>query len=610
MPNLNTQRFLRADLLAIIASVLLACTFLQVRGLRGYTHWSIILLARVTIAFIVMTGIARLRGIRLSFSRNRLVWLMMGLACMGISGNIYAVSILPPAEVLVFGMASPIWVALALIVFFKKYISFSTWFALGFGFSGMIVFSQPHFNSDKVSMFVALWVGICFGIAVLIISRIRGVRSNVIICHTLGALVIFSTGLVTYFYFQKELYFQFTDWKILLMFPGIGLCAAFASLFRIRATQLGNVPLISSLSYICIPVTAAFSFIFWQEYPSILSMLGMVMIILSALWVVFNPAKTRPIVLIDMLLDQDNALSAPEDFYAPEVRKSVEQTVEKAERKTSCEMRVHLEIQRKFHIAQPPENIFLRLGMDKTRFGNGILVFVRFRPQKIIILSDSRIEDRLNKNDIRKLVEKFSTEKTCLTVDYLKFFIEGLGEHLQHFYPVRDCFEDEISNKVSIGLEPIVVAEISIVHTANHTSPKVLFDANARKNIENTIENAENKTSCEIRVHIDSPGKSHKESSPENVFHNLGIDLTRFGNGILVFVQFKPSKIIVLSDPRIQECISNSDIDNFRRRISKTKPRLPAEYLTLLIEELGETMQTFYPVTDCYDDELPNTVSF
>ena len=121
-----------------------------------------------------------------------------------------------------------------------------------------------------------------------------------------------------------------------------------------------------------------------------------------------------------------------------------------AERKTSGEVRVHIEKKCKRDALQEAEMWFGKLGMHKTRDRNGILIYLAVESRVFAVYGDKGIHE--------KVYQQFWDE---ITADLESKFREGLfteglvdvihrtGEQLQKYFPLSANDKDELSNDVS-----------------------------------------------------------------------------------------------------------------------------------------------------------------
>lgn len=73
---------------------------------------------------------------------------------------------------------------------------------------------------------------------------------------------------------------------------------------------------------------------------------------------------------------------------------------------------------------------------------------------------------------------------------------------------------------------------------------------------------AEEKTSGEIRVHIERHSKEEPLQRAAKIFHDLGMDETRFQNGVLIYVATEDHKVAVYAGKSIHRKVEEGFWDN------------------------------------------------
>lgn len=122
-----------------------------------------------------------------------------------------------------------------------------------------------------------------------------------------------------------------------------------------------------------------------------------------------------------------------------------------AERRTSGEIRVHIQPKAGGDIRKAAERTFERLGMTKTALRNGVLLFIACEEQRFTILGDSGIDERVPAgfwDDIAaKLTIRFQRAEFT---DGIVEAIERAGEQLGTFFPRAEDDVDELANDINI----------------------------------------------------------------------------------------------------------------------------------------------------------------
>ena len=123
-----------------------------------------------------------------------------------------------------------------------------------------------------------------------------------------------------------------------------------------------------------------------------------------------------------------------------------------AERRTSGELRVHLEDHIEEDVLDHAAYVFEELGMHRTRDRNGVLVYVAVADRQVAVLGDSGINEQVPDGfwtDVVGLLKlHFAAGRHA---EGLVEAVHLIGEKLSSFFPLREDDTDELSNEVSIG---------------------------------------------------------------------------------------------------------------------------------------------------------------
>ena len=125
--------------------------------------------------------------------------------------------------------------------------------------------------------------------------------------------------------------------------------------------------------------------------------------------------------------------------------------IEKAEKFTSGEIRLHVENTLEGDLAKRAAKVFDELGMDQTKDKTGVLFYIAIKSRHFAILGDKGINDKVGDQfwtDIRDhIITNIKDNKL------VKGFEEGIimaGKALAVNFPIQDDDENELDNEISI----------------------------------------------------------------------------------------------------------------------------------------------------------------
>ncbi len=125
-------------------------------------------------------------------------------------------------------------------------------------------------------------------------------------------------------------------------------------------------------------------------------------------------------------------------------------SIQQAEQGTSGEIRVHVEDSTGKEPLQRAEEVFLKLGMQKTKDRTGVLIYVAAKDHKLAVVGDEGINKVVGKDfweaEKELLIEHFSRG------DYYEGLLKVVGmvgEQLKQFFPKKPGDTNELPDEVS-----------------------------------------------------------------------------------------------------------------------------------------------------------------
>lgn len=121
---------------------------------------------------------------------------------------------------------------------------------------------------------------------------------------------------------------------------------------------------------------------------------------------------------------------------------------------------------------------------------------------------------------------------------------------------------------------------------------------------------AENKTSGEIRVHIEKSTSLVPLDRAKEVFHFLKMDLTKQQNGVLIYIAVKSKQFAIYGDKGIDNVVPDNFWNLTRDAIqSQFKQGNFKQGLIDGILQAGNQLQQHFPWDSDDKNELPDTIS-
>ncbi|MEM7381476.1 MAG: TPM domain-containing protein [Bacteroidota bacterium] len=144
--------------------------------------------------------------------------------------------------------------------------------------------------------------------------------------------------------------------------------------------------------------------------------------------------------------------SEVEAFLTAEEEQEVVSAILKAERKTSGEIRVHIETHTNLEQMVRAQQVFHLLKMDNTKDENGVLIYVAVQDRKFTIYGDRGIDKVVPAdfwNSTKDLIQRHFQQGR-----FKQGLVEGIlkaGKELQAHFPWEHGDLNELSDEISKG---------------------------------------------------------------------------------------------------------------------------------------------------------------
>ena len=200
-----------------------------------------------------------------------------------LSGLIALVSIfialrnLPLATVVSITFAAPIFTTIFSIFLLNEKVGLYRWLAVLVGFAGIIVITEPGFSS--LNFYYIYPIIFCLGLSYVAIA-IRKLSSTepVWLISFFFSFSIAILGLLSFF--QGWVMPNLLDLFLLSM---VGILGGLANLWLSQSYKLSEVSLVTPLKYLALVFAIIFGYFIWQEIPTLKTLIGALLVILSSL---------------------------------------------------------------------------------------------------------------------------------------------------------------------------------------------------------------------------------------------------------------------------------------------------------------------------------------
>ncbi len=183
---------------------------------------------------------------------------------------------LPLATVVSISFAAPIFTTIFSIFILKEKVGFYRWLAVFVGFIGIIVISEPGYSSLNINYLYP--IVFCLGLSYVAIA-IRQLSSTEPV-WLIGLYFSFSIMIISFFTFSQG--WLMPNLKDLFLLSMVGILGGLANLWLTHSYKLSEVTLVTPLKYLALVFGIFFGYIIWNEVPTIKTLLGASLVIISS----------------------------------------------------------------------------------------------------------------------------------------------------------------------------------------------------------------------------------------------------------------------------------------------------------------------------------------
>ena len=142
------------------------------------------------------------------------------------------------------------------------------------------------------------------------------------------------------------------------------------------------------------------------------------------------------------------------EFFSEEEKQQLVAAIQQAEKRTSGEVRIFVESRCRFVDAvDRAKELFLQLGMEKTKERNATLIYIAFEDHQLAILGDEGIHQKVGQEywnkEVAKIIHEFRSEHI---LDGICQVVYDIGEALQQFFPYdNETDKTELPDDIIFG---------------------------------------------------------------------------------------------------------------------------------------------------------------
>ena len=188
-----------------------------------------------------------------------------------------AIRNLPLATVVSISFAAPIFTTIFSIFFLSEKVGLYRWLAVIVGFVGIIIITEPGFSS--LNIYFIYPIIFCLGLSYVAIAIRQLSATEPIWLIALN----FSAAITIVSFFTIPFGWIMPDIKDLILLSFIGIFGGVANLWLSQSYKFSEVSLVTPLKYLALVFAIIFGYLIWNEVPSIKTLLGALLVIISSI---------------------------------------------------------------------------------------------------------------------------------------------------------------------------------------------------------------------------------------------------------------------------------------------------------------------------------------
>ena len=184
---------------------------------------------------------------------------------------------LPLATVVSISFAAPIFTTIFSIFFLSEKVGLYRWLAVIVGFVGIVIITEPGFTS--LNIYFIYPIIFCLGLSYVAIAIRQLSSTEPIWLISLN----FSIAITVASFFTIPFGWVMPEIKDLFLLSLIGIFGGVANLWLSQSYKFSEVSLVTPLKYLALVFAIIFGYFIWGEIPTIKTLLGAFLVIISTL---------------------------------------------------------------------------------------------------------------------------------------------------------------------------------------------------------------------------------------------------------------------------------------------------------------------------------------
>ena len=271
-----------------------------IRSIAGSYPVHEIVFVRSVVALVPLLVIAHVDGGLIGL-RTRRPWahvLRGGAMLASYTAYYLALVALPLALAVALYFVAPLLITALSHLLLGEKAQLRRWLAVAIGFIGVVIMTRPSGGGIEPAAVLAVLAALFYAFSAILTRRLGATESGVSLALSATLVYFAVNGLLGLWIGDGALAqkghpslefllraWMWPTWRDFWLMAACGLIAAFGFYFLSQAYRLAQATTVSPFEYVGLPLAALWGFLFWREVPQATTILGVVLIVGSGLYV-------------------------------------------------------------------------------------------------------------------------------------------------------------------------------------------------------------------------------------------------------------------------------------------------------------------------------------
>ena len=261
---------------------------IQKTAVTTHSIFQLLFIKYLFIFFLSLFESKRKKNIKIYKSKNFKLQILRSLLSIIESGCfVLAFKYLSLANAHSVGALAPVIVVALSSIFLKEKITIKTWFAIFIGFVGVLIILRPTSSIFDIKSTIPLVAAFFLGLYQIITKKTSEYDSPEVSLFYTSIVGIIIT------FFLAIIFWQPTNINSIILFLGIGIFFSLGFYFQINALSNARASIIQPFHYTLIFWAIILGFIFYDDIPDLLTIIGAIIITVSGIFVINQTYKNK-----------------------------------------------------------------------------------------------------------------------------------------------------------------------------------------------------------------------------------------------------------------------------------------------------------------------------